>query len=373
MRAIVVMATPPLPEGGAPGRCALAMLRGLAAHGVEVHALAARQFFAGELPPDVRVELVPVDPSPRGWRSMSGRLRRPRGHLGSTALAQRVSELAPEAEILHLEQTETAWCDEGLSTPSLVHLHFRVRRDRSLGPPWRNEFRWVLEHALAERAAIRRHRYLVASSPLIAEALRDEAPRAEVVHVPLSLDPQYYQPAGLDGPLVAGIIGTGYWAPTAGAIHRLVTRVWPGVHRLVPEARLLVAGRGIEELAGPEIPTGVEIVGEVPSSADFLRNLSVLLYPLERGSGMKVKVLEAIASGVPVVTTPPGAEGIEVSDGVVIGGDDLSLVTAAASILRDEKERIQRGQAARRSFLQYYTPEVAVKPLVDLYRRMACP
>lgn len=373
MKVLLVLTQPPLPEGGAPGRCAVGLIRGLVAHGVEVSALAARQHFAasGDPPSDLPVDVVPVEPEPPGWVARLNRLRRPRGELGRGEFGARVREAAARADVLHLEETETAWCDEGVATPSLVHIHFLMRRDRSLGRPWTSDFRLLVEHSLAERAAVRRHRRLAASSPAVAAELRAAAPRAEVVVAPLSLDPAYYEPASLDGPPVAGIVGTAAWPPTAEAMVRLVEGVWPRVRRSSPDARLVVAGRGTSRLPTLRPRPGVEIAGEIASAAEFLRGLSVLLYPLERGSGMKVKVLEAIASGVPVVTTHAGAEGIEGGDGVVVAESDGELAAAAARILADPAERRERGAAARRAFLERYAPEPATRPLVELYRRMA--
>ncbi len=185
---------------------------------------------------------------------------------------------------------------------------------------------------------------------------------------PLTLDPAHYAPAPLAEP-VAGLIGTAAWPTTAAATERLVRDVWPLVVRAVPAARLRVAGRGMESLvSGAE---GVEVVGEVPSAADFLSGLSVLLFPLDRGSGMKVKTLEAIATGVPVVTTRHGAEGIDAGDGVVVAETDAELARAAASVLADEAERRERGSAARRAFDERYAPLPATAPLVELYRRRA--
>lgn len=375
MRVLVVLTQPPLPEGGAPGRCAVGLIRGLMAHGVKVSALAARQHFAaaGDPPSDLPVDVVPVEPEPPGWRARFERLRRPRGELGRGEFGARVREAAALADVLHLEETETAWCDEGVATPSLVHFHFLMRRDRSPGRPWTSDFRLLVEHSLAERAAMRRHRQLAASSPAVAAELRAAAPHAQVVLAPLSLDPAYYEPARLDGPPVAGIVGTAAWPPTAEAMARLVERVWPRVRRFSPDARLVVAGRGTSRLPSLRPGSGVDVVGEVSSAAEFLQGLSVLLYPLERGSGMKVKVLEAIASGVPVVTTAAGAEGIEGGDGVVVAESDGELAAAAARILADRAERRERGAAARRAFLERYAPEPATRPLVELYRRMADP
>ena len=84
---------------------------------------------------------------------------------------------------------------------------------------------------------------------------------------------------------------------------------------------------------------------------------------------MKVKVLEAIATGVPVVTTTSGAEGIDLQ--AVVVEDDLErMASAAASILRDESERMERGAEARRIFERLYTPGPATAPVAELYERM---
>ncbi len=369
MRVLVVLAQPPLSEGGAPGKTALGMLRGLAAHGVDVCAVAAKRHFTvpGEVPADLQVEVVPVEPS-SSWRARLDRYRRPRSELAG-AFADRVRELARDADVVHLEETETAWCDRGLATPSVLHVHYLVRRDRDLGAPWRRQFRDVVEQRRAERIALRTHRHLVASSPQVAAELRRDAPAAEVVLAPLTLDPSAYPPAPLDGPPVAGIIGTAAWPPTAEAMRELVDTVWPLVRGRVPEARLLVAGRGTETLglAGP----GVEVHGEVESASAFLRSLSVLLFPQRRGSGMKVKALEAIASGVPVVTTAAGAEGIASNDGVIVGEGSALLADAAVQLLADPAGRRERGAAALAAFVAGYAPGPATRPLVELYSRLA--
>ena len=362
MRALLVLTQPPLPEGGAPGKTAVGLLRGLRSHGVDVHAIAARRQFSagGEVPPDLSVELVDVEP-PGPLAARLGRMRRPLGEL-TGAFTERIREASADADLVHLEETETAWCDDGLALPSLVHLHYLARRDRDLGVPWSKQFREVLDASRAEHAAMRRHRYLAASSPLVAEALRAAAPDAEVVQAPLSLDPMLYPTAPLDGPPTAGLIGTAAWPPTADAIRTLRDDVWPRVGREVPEARLVVAGRGT---------AGLGLAGEVESARDFFQGLSLLLYPLGRGSGMKVKVLEAMVSGVPVVTTPAGAEGIEPSDGVVVLEQPAELAAAAVELLNDPRARRERGSAARADFERRYAPGPATEPLVELYRRMA--
>lgn len=371
LRSLVVVHEPPLIEGRASGRCVIAMSRGLKGHGVDVHVLAARQSFAvsGDPPADLAVEVVDVAPEPGGWAMRARRLRRPAGELARSEFAERVREAARSADVLHLEEVETAWLSDGVAGPSLLRLQYLVRWDRDLGAPWRRSFRHVLEFELAERSAIRRHKTFIAASPQLADEIRRRRPDATVQLVPLCLDPADYTPAALDGPPTAGIIGTAGWHITAAAMRRLVDDVWPEVRKLAPEARLVVAGRDTKNLglAG----AGVDVIGEVPSAVGFLRGLSVLLYPLARGSGVKVKTLESLACGVPVVTTPSGAEGTRGGDGIVVATETRELARAAVSILNDGNERRERGAAGRAAFEAQHSPLPATAPLVELYRLLA--
>ena len=371
MRAVLALPQPPSPEGGAAGRTAVGLIRGLREHGVDVRALAARHAGHAALPSppdDLGVHIVEVPTG--GWRSRAVRVVRPVGALSLGDFRNAVDDASRSADVLHLEEIDTAVLSSPAGVPTFAHLHYLIRRDVPWGAPWQPTFRRVLEHVLAERRATKQHHRLIANSPQVADALRRLAPRAEIVVAPLALDPIYYPPASLDGPPVAGLIGTAAWEPTAAATRRLVERVWPRVRRVVPGAELLIAGRGMDLLGIPD-GEGVTVVGAVPSSAAFLRRLSLMLYPIQRGSGMKVKVLEALATGLPVVTTDSGAEGLEQSAGIVVERDDARLAAAAAAILIDEAERRERGALARAAFLERYSPEPATEPIVDAYRRAA--
>jgi len=187
------------------------MLRGLKAHGMEVRVLCARQEFAaaGDPPSDLAIEIVDVPAEEGGWRARIRRFRRPVGELARSEFAGRVREAARDSDILHLEDIETAWLDEGIATPSILRLQYFTRLDRDFGAPWRRDFRQMLEFTLAEHFAVRRHSTLVAASPRIAGAMRRRNPEASVVLAPLCLDPGDYPAAPLDGPPTAGIIGTG--------------------------------------------------------------------------------------------------------------------------------------------------------------------
>ena len=366
------MPEPPYSEGGAAGRCAAGLLSGLHADGrVELSAIAASLPGApkGAAPPGVPVEIVSVSAQerPEAWWDL---VRRPLGHLSRGEFGDRVRRLAADADVLYLDQTQTAWCSLGTEIPSVVHLHYLALLDHPHVPRHPRALALRFGVAAAQRYAWERHRFLVANSTVVADELRQWAPRADVTVVPLVLEPEHYEPSLDGGEPVVGFIGTGSWPMTNSAVRRLVQRVWPLVRREVPDAKLRVAGRGMDELGLP-VGDGVEIQGEVPSGAAFMRDASVLLFPAVRGSGTKVKVLEALATGLPVVTTAVGTEGIAENDGVVVAEDDQTLARAAVSILRDLDERRQRGAAGLQAFKNGHTPKVAAALLFELYSRMA--
>lgn len=369
MRVVVAAAQPPFREGGAAGRTTVALLRGLAASGVQVHALAPLASPTDQLPPPgVATDLVPVTlPARGGIRGAVDRWRRPVQELGDTDFAARLDEAMATADVVHLEQIETA-CFGPAAIPTVLHLHYRALADAPLGPPWTRGFRYRLEFAAAERRAIRRFEWLMCNSSDVADAMRRNRPGVDVTVVPLPLDPADYPVAApIDEP-VAGLIGTATWAPTAAAITRLAHDVWPLVRQRLPDAELRIAGRGTDQLNIGSLQ--VRVLGAVPSAVEFITGIGMLLYPPPRGSGTKVKVLEALACGVPVVTTPPGAEGIEANPGLIVAEDSTELADAAVRLLRDPEERRERGAEGRRYVERRHAPRPAVEPLVALYRRM---
>lgn len=366
------MPEPPYLEGGAAGRCAAGLLKGLHAHGsLEISALAASLPRAnnGAAPAGIPVEIVLV-PWQERLQAWSDLMRRPLGHLSRGEFGARVRELAADADVLYLDQTQTAWCDLGTDLPAVVHIHYSARLDQPRMPRNRRAAAWRFGVVTAQRQAAQRHRFLVANSTVVASALRREAPGADVTVVPLVLDPEHYEVSVGGGDPVVGFIGSGGWPMTAAAAHRLVDRVWPLVRREMPNARLRVAGRSMDRL-GLRAGDGVEVEGAVPSGAAFMRDVTVLVFPPLGGTGTKVKVLEALASGLPVVTNSIGAEGVADSDGVVVVEEDEEFARSTLSILRDSAERRERGAAALQAFRDGHTPQAAAEMLFELYSRMA--
>ncbi len=117
--------------------------------------------------------------------------------------------------------------------------------------------------------------------------------------------------------------------PNVLAAQFLVEQVWPQVIKARPGADLVLAGRGSDQwLAGwlarhVDDGEGIEATGFVDNLAGMFRESRLFVAPLTQGGGIKIKILEAMARGIPVVTTSIGAEGI------FSAGDDVALMAEA--------------------------------------------
>lgn len=155
----------------------------------------------------------------------------------------------------------------------------------------------------------------------------------------------------------AVFFGSMWYPPNRQALDRLLD-LWPGLRQSVPGARLAVAGRGVPEgLASKAARTpGVELLGFVPDLQALIQGSALVVIPLESGGGTKIKTIEALAAGVPILATPVAVEGLGLVDGehAVIRGVGEGFLEALASMISapgDWHELALRGHAlARQTF-----------------------
>ncbi len=169
------------------------------------------------------------------------------------------------------------------------------------------------------------------------------------------------------------VIGSMNWYPTHSAAVRLMTRLWPGIKARVPTARVQLVGWGakaaMKDFAG--MPD-VMIAENVPDTRPYFERTGVMVYAPARGTGMKVKVLEALAYGVPVVTTSEGVEGLPAADGVHAGvcEDDNGLIDRAVNLLTDPTAGNLLRVAGRRLLESHCGPGPTVDRFEQLYQKI---
>src|SRR5262249_31565581 len=118
-------------------------------------------------------------------------------------------------------------------------------------------------------------------------------------------------PTGRGGPPVVMFLGTMSWGPSAAAARVLAREVLAVLRGRVSGVVLAVVGRDAPaDLLALSGSPGIEVTGGVPDVKPHLLRASVLAVPLDAGGGTRLKILEAFAAGLPVVSTAVGAEGI---------------------------------------------------------------
>lgn len=385
LRIVVVMIEPPLPFGNAAARWFYVLLRGLVERGHHVTAFAAcgkpkemdeaRRLFPS---PDYDLRLYSYPTEPGGLRAKWQTLRRPYSFMFTPELRRDLeAELAKGFDIFHLEQLWSGWL--GLAHPdrALVNVHHLVWIDLSEKRPTSGRGR--LDHRLmfgTERRLVRGLRFFRACSPRLVEPIKQVNPQADITTVPVGLDPSLYPfipDERRTGAATISVIGTMGWHPSHSAAVRLLTRLWPEIKRRVPEAKLQVVGWSARSALAEYVDLpDVEIIENVPEIQPYFDRTNVMLYAPGRGSGMKIKILEAMGFGVPVVTTSEGVEGIPAEDGVHAGvcEDDAGLIDRTVALLQDPSLQNQQRHAARALFEAHCGPKPTLDAIEDIYRHM---
>jgi glycosyltransferase involved in cell wall biosynthesis len=192
-----------------------------------------------------------------------------------------------------------------------------------------------------------------------------------VVSVPIPVDVSGTCPIDqlTDAPEVL-FLGALDWPPNTDAAAFFLSDIWPHVRQALPEARLSIVGRGGTSLQRQfSQVAGVHFTGRVPDIEPWIRRSRVMVVPIRSGSGLRVKILDAMARGLPVVATSIGYEGIDATPGThLLAAEDAgSFAEATVRVLRDLGLAQGLAGAARQLALDRYdAPVVGTRQLEAL-------
>lgn len=343
MRIEVVSYHLPHPDGTATGRHVYAIWTAARAMGHDVRVWCWGDPPAGlQAPGWVRMQGFH---DPGGWRRRSATIHRPRWGLASVGWA-------PEpGAFCWAEEPESYAAVAGAEQRGVTVYHSPVLDAIALRRPRLD----VVQSARAERYAVRHADLAITFSTRVARSAR--IGNLLPVTLPIPAEPL----APVSEP-VAVMIADWAWAPNQAALSQLFA-AWPQVRRTVADARLLIAGRG---LGAVTVPAGVETVGEVTQARDVLARAAVLAFPCPPTSGPKMKVLEALAWGLPVVTTAAGVEGVELTPGAAAVTAGSGFAAELAAVLNDSGRRQRMAAAGRADVLAHHSPQRAAKQRLAL-------
>jgi glycosyltransferase involved in cell wall biosynthesis len=363
LRVVLVMVEPPLPFGSAAARWYYVLLRGLVDRGHRVTAFAvcsdaadvekAASMFPA---PQYDLRCYPID-NRNGVAAKLETIRRPHSHLFRDGVRRELADVLQAGyDVLHLETLWSGWTALEVDPAKvLVNLHNLYAIDDANSSFV--DLRTGLHRALrkrAERNLLRRFGAIAAITPRLESAARDiTGGKVPVCWFPFALDSTLYRfvPAA-ERPTrpVVSLIGTMHWRPSHSAAVRLLTRLWPGIKRQVPDATLRIVGRQARSVLHEYINLpDVEIIENVPDIGPYFSDSSVLVHAADQASGIKVKIVEAMAFGTPVVTNTEGIEGLPARDGVhlIVSEDDRGIIERTVALLRAVPEQERMRLAAR--------------------------
>jgi glycosyltransferase involved in cell wall biosynthesis len=171
-------------------------------------------------------------------------------------------------------------------------------------------------------------------------------------------------------------VGNYEYAPNVDAVEWALTEIFPRLWRQRPATRFIVCGHALPESWRRRFPDPrVEWRGYVPDLTEVQAETTVFLAPLRFGGGSKLKVLEALAAGLPLVSTPEGVSGLNVVDGVHghLGGTAEALAQALAAVLAKPDHARALGEAGRGHAASHFDWSVTAAQLESLYEQLPVP
>ncbi|MBA2423583.1 MAG: glycosyltransferase family 4 protein [Chitinophagales bacterium] len=167
-------------------------------------------------------------------------------------------------------------------------------------------------------------------------------------------------------------IGSMDWLPNREGIEWFLDKVWPKVQSQSSDLKFFIAGRNFP----PDFPDNhypnVEMVGEVENSRAFIRSKSMMIVPLFSGSGIRVKILEAMAEGKTVISTTMGVEGINATndENILIADDADAFARQIKRCLKEPEVCLRIGENSRTFVKLQYDNENLVKDLLKFYNHL---
>jgi glycosyltransferase involved in cell wall biosynthesis len=204
-----------------------------------------------------------------------------------------------------------------------------------------------------EERMCRNSMHVIAVSPIDAQRMRDMFKIAHVSDVATGVDVDYFRRSASRDPENEFVfVGSMDWLPNIEGILWFVKEILPLIRRRKPSCRVAIAGRkpGPEILALAAADAGIEVTGTVPDVRPYLWNSQISILPLRIGGGTRIKVYEAMAAGLPVVSTSVGVEGLACQPGrdLLIGDTPEEFAEHCISLLDDANLRNRISQSGFR-------------------------
>lgn len=171
-------------------------------------------------------------------------------------------------------------------------------------------------------------------------------------------------------------LGTMFWPPNVAGVLWFAREVLPLIHAELPQTRFVIVGKNpppeVQALASDP---RIEVTGYVADATPYLAAADAFVVPLHAGGGMRVKILDAWLWGLPIVSTPLGAEGIALRDGenILLGESPAAFAAAVVRCLTDPDLNARLRTAGRAWVEENYAWQTVYRRVDEVYARLLMP
>lgn len=236
--------------------------------------------------------------------------------------------------------------------------------------------KWYYNH-LAQRGKVFEQNVLpnfdgiVAISDIDAQQFQQLGYRGKSTAIPIGIDFQKFAQFESIQPENKSVcfVGSLEWQPNIQGLQWFLTQVWENVLTQFPDAHFHIAGKNPpKHLLQAKFPN-VHIHGYVPDAREFVRKYGLFVVPILSGSGIRIKILEALALKKCVITTPQGAEGIALTNAqhALIAQSPQEFSQAIITCLNDTNYSAQIEQNGYQFVREYYSWDKVINAYVDFY------
>ncbi len=342
-----------------------------------------------------RVDLLPIRSDWKWWgkrRLALSSLFSPNGYtvewLADPAMHKLLNNLPHSYDVIHFDTISLAQYAPDLNGLKVLN-HHNIESQMMLRRAERETSPALKLYYFQEGRKLRRYEARTADwfdlhltcSELDGKRLQELAPRALFREVPNGVSPEFMNTDFVGSGAPSHLLFAGRFSAYANqaAARRIVDDIWPAVKQKIGDAQLTLAGSGPGTylLRHGEENSDITVTGFVEDIKPYFRDAGIFVCPIDDGGGTRLKILDAMAMGTPVVAHPVACEGLPIIDRqhALLATTTADFVNAIISLYQDDQLRIRLSQAARKLVEEQFSyPEIGkayANTLSDLRPRVA--
>ncbi len=205
---------------------------------------------------------------------------------------------------------------------------------------------------------------LIAVSKADADILRQYFPSKRIIVIPLIYNPEPHRVSFNDRKDIL-FVGNFVHPPNSDALIQYCSRILPLLRKKLPNIKTYIVGANSLPLLEDFANDDVIITGFIPDLKHFLDRCRLNVAPLRYGAGTNGKILESLAAGLPVITTPVGVEGIADERGMIVAADPEEFVDGIVRLYNDETLWNSLSERGRALIKSKFSPEVVKEPILE--------